>query len=254
MTVPPISKQVATLAKTNRQQDMPSEWKEAYGAAWFVIDETNNIIGRLNKPVFDLDSEEAEVVFLILFNSLSDIISAVYTLSSGWIRPCKIALRGALETIATAVTVHHDPKKMARFINNNLNIPGDVIGPAKEFFPDIGRLNGSLTTQWTHETFDSTARSIHETSKKLLLVPNVNSDSTKAYLNAFVEAAVLARYVGIGLEACFPNLVGDEIHFATDSSGKRLRKPAQSGLAIEMAVQARNSFKLCAGTPEVRGG
>jgi hypothetical protein len=243
MEAPPINKQVATLAKANRQQDMPSAWRDAYGAVWFVIDETNNIVGRLNKPVFDLDSEEAEVVFLMLFNSLSDIISAVYTLSSGWIRPCKIALRGALEIIATAVTVHHDPKKMARFINNRLGIPSEVIGPAKQFFPDIGHLNGALTNQWTHETYDSTARSIHEASKKLLLVPNVNSDSTKAYLNAFVEAAVLARYVGIGLEACFPNLAGDEIHFATDSSGNRLRKPAQSDSAIEMAVQARNSFR-----------
>ncbi len=243
MEAPPINKQVAMLAKANRQLDMPSAWRDAYGAVWFVINETNNIVGRLNKPVFDLDSEEAEVVFLMFFNGLSDIISAVYTLSSGWIRPGKIALRGALETIATAVTVHHDPKKMARFISNGLEIPSEVIGPAKQFFPGIGRLNGALTNQWTHETYDSTARSIHEASKKLLLVPNVNSDLTKAYLNAFVEAAVLARYVGIGLEACFPNLAGDEIHFATDLSGNRLRKPAQSNSAIQMAVQARNSFR-----------
>jgi hypothetical protein len=243
MTLPPINKQVAMLAKANRGQDMPLAFHDAYGAAWLTIDETNSIIGRLNKPVFELDAEEAEVVFLMLFNSLSDIICAVYTLSSGWIRPSITALRGALETIATAVTVHHSPEKMARFTSGKLEVPKEVIGPAKQFLPDIGRLNGALTEQWTHETYDSTARSIHEASGKLLLVPNINSDWLAIYLNTFVEATVLAQMVGIGLEICFPNLAGDEIHFAVDSSGRRSRSPAPSGDAIQIAVQARNSLR-----------
>ena len=84
MKIPALNKQVAMSAKANRTGDMPSAFQDAYGAAWFIIDETNSIIGKLNKPVFDLGSEEAEVVFLMLFNSLSDVICAVYTLSSGW--------------------------------------------------------------------------------------------------------------------------------------------------------------------------
>src|SRR4051794_37394815 len=111
-SMPPINLQVAQHARANREKEMPPEWGAAYDATWVVIEETNDIVGRLNKPVFDLDREEAEVVFLMLFNSLSDVISAVYTLTSGWIRPSKTALRGALETIATALTVHHDPAKM----------------------------------------------------------------------------------------------------------------------------------------------
>jgi hypothetical protein len=161
MTTPAINKQVAVSAKANRHGDMPPAFQDAYGAAWFSIDETNSIIGRLNKPVFELDSEEAEVIFLMLFNSLSDVICAVYTLSSGWIRPSVATLRAALETIATAVAVHHDSKKMSKFAASKLNVPGEVIGPTKQFFPDIGRLYGKLTEQWTHETYDSTARSIH---------------------------------------------------------------------------------------------
>jgi hypothetical protein len=243
MKIPALNKQVAMSAKANRTGDMPSAFQDAYGAAWFIIDETDSIIGKLNKPVFDLGSEEAEVVFLMLFNSLSDVICAVYTLSSGWIRPSVTALRGALETIATAMTVRHNPEKMVRFMSGKLVVPQEVITPAKQFFPDIGRLTGALTEQWTHETYDSTARSIHEASGKLLLVPNINSDWLPVYLNTFVEAAVLAQMVGIGLETCFPNLAGDEIHFAADSSGKRSRARAQSHDAIQIAVQARNDAR-----------
>ena len=169
-----------------------------------------------------------EVVFLMLFNALSDIVCAVYTLSSGWICPGKTTLRGALETIATAVTVHHDFAKMSKFMNGDLNVPGEVIGPAKQFLPNIGRLNGALTSQWTHETFDFTSRSIQHAHRKLSLVPDINSDWLGAYLNAFVEAAVLAQMVGVGLETCFPTSTDDEIHFATDLTGKRSRVRAQS--------------------------
>jgi hypothetical protein len=242
---PPLvlpDKQVAMAAKANRDH-MPLVFQDACGAAWITIDETNSIIARLNKPVFELDSEEAEAVFFMLFNSLSDVTCAVYTLSSGWIRPSVTALRGALETIATAVTVHHNPEKMVRYTSGKLEVPEDVITPAKQFFPDIGRLNGALTNQWTHETYDSTARSIHEASGKLLLVPNINSDWLPVYLNTFVEAAVLAQMVGIGLETCFPNLAGDEVHFAVDSSGHRSRTHARSDDAIQVAVHARNSVR-----------
>ncbi len=235
-------KQVAMSAKANRDH-MPLVFQDAYGAAWFIIEETNSIIGKLHKPVFELDSEEAEAVFLMLFNSLSDVTCAVYTLSSGWIRPSVTALRGALETIATAVIVHHNPEKMTRFTSGKLVVPGGVIKPAKQFLPSIGRLNGALTEQWTHETYDSTARSIHEASGQLLLVPNINSDWLPVYLNTLVEAAVLAQMVGIGLETCFPNLAGDEIHFAADSNGKRSRTHAQSDDAIQIAVHARNSVR-----------
>ena len=85
-------------AKANRDH-MPLVFQDAYGAAWFIIEETNSIIGKLHKPVFELDSEEAEAVFLMLFNSLSDVTCAVYTLSSGWIRPSVTALRGALRPL-----------------------------------------------------------------------------------------------------------------------------------------------------------
>jgi hypothetical protein len=147
VNVPPINQQVAIAAKANRQGAWPSEFEEAYGATWFTIDETNDVISRLNKSVFELDKEEAEVVFLTLFNGLSDIISAVYTLSSGWIRPSITALRGALETIATAMVVHHDRQRMARFIDGKLRIPDDILGQAKQFFPSIGPLYGALTNQ-----------------------------------------------------------------------------------------------------------
>jgi hypothetical protein len=184
--MPPINLQVAKHARANREKDMPQEWGTAYGATWLVIDETNDIAGRLNKPVFDLDKEDAEVVFLMLFNSLSDVICAVYTLSSGWIRPSKTVLRGALETIATALTVRHDGRKLQHFMGGGLNIPNDVMTPAKSHLPDIGRLYGMLSNQWVHETFDSTARSIHQEVGKLLLVP-VRTDTTYA-IEAIVEA------------------------------------------------------------------
>jgi hypothetical protein len=231
------------LAKANRQQAMPPAWEEAYGGTWFVIDESNNIIGRLNKRVFDLDKEELEVVFLMLFNSLSDIISAAYTLSSGWIRPSITALRGALETIATAMTIHHDPEKMARFMSGKLRIPDEVIRPAKQYLPDIGRLYGVLSSPWSHETFDSTSRSIHRDLSMLLLVPNIDSDWMKVYLNTFVEAAVLAQMVGVGLETCFPMLAGSEVHFAADSNGTRSQVRAASHEAIEIMIKARDSVQ-----------
>jgi hypothetical protein len=71
---------------------------------------------------------------------------------------------------------------------------------------------------------------------------NIESDSTKIYLNTFVEAAVLAQMVGIGLETCFPKLANDEIHFATVSTGDRFRIRADSHDAIQLAVNARNSL------------
>jgi hypothetical protein len=239
MNIPPINQQVALAAKANREQAWPSEFTEAYDATWFTIDESNDVIGRLNKSVFELDKEGSEVVFLMLFNGLSDIISAVYTLSSGWIRPSVTALRGALETIATAAVVHHDSEKMARFVDGKLRVPEDILRQAKQFFPSIGRLYGALTNQWTHETFDSTARSIHADLGKLLMVPTIGSENIKIYLNVFVEAAVLAQMVGIGLETCFPNLTGDEIHFSIGLNGERSRRAAPSSDAIRTAVQAR---------------
>lgn len=238
--IPRINQQVATAAKANREQDCSTEYAEAYGTAWFTIDETNNVIGKLNKPVFDLDKEEAEVVFLMLFNGLSDIISAVYTLSSGWIRPSVTTLRGALETIATAMVIHHDPQKMARFVDGQLKVPGEILGHSKRYFPSIGRLYDALTRQWTHETFDSTARSIHSNSRRLMMVPPIGTMNIRVYLNVFVEAAVLAQMVGIGLETCFPNLAGEEIHFFIGPNGERSRRIAPSSDAINIAVEARN--------------
>ena len=243
MNVPAINRQVALAAKANRQQAQPPEFEDAYGATWFVIEESNKVIGRLNKPVFDLDREENEAVFLMFFNSLSDIMSAVYTLSSGWVRPSITALRGALETIATATAIHHDADKMERFVKGKLNVTTQITGIAKQILPGIERLYGALTNQWTHETYDTTARSISRSSRQLLLIPEVEPENMSIYLNVFVEAAVLAQMVGIGLEACFPCLAGEEVHFTTGEDGKRYRLPAPSGEAIEIAVQARNAFQ-----------
>ncbi len=242
MSFPLINKQVALAAKNNRHRDQPPSFQEVYGATWFTINESNDIIGRLNKPVFDLDKEEAEIVFLMLFNCLSDIISAVYTLSSGWLRPSVTALRGALETIATATTINHDQQKMTRFIDGKLKIPDDVIAPSKQFLPSIGRLYGVLTNQWTHETFDSTARSINRANEQLTLIPEVNDENIKIYLNIFIESMTLAQMVGIALETCFPNLAGNEIHFSTGANGERSRTPAPSTNAMLIAVQARDSL------------
>lgn len=121
----------------------------------------NFLLGRLNKPVFDLDSEDAEVVFLMVFNGLSDMIAAVFTLTSGWIRPSVTTLRGATETIAAALVVHHDPNSMARFKSGKLKIPGDILGKSKHYLP-LAKLYSYLTEQLTHETYDSTARSINK--------------------------------------------------------------------------------------------
>lgn len=241
MNFPSINQQVAIAAKDNRQKAWPSAFQETYRATWFIIEETNDIIAKLNKPVFELDKEEAEVVFLMLFNSLSDIISAVYTLSSGWMRPSVTALRGALETIATATTIHHDSQKMARFMDGKLKIPGEILRPAKQFFPSIGRLYDALTDLWTHETFDATARSIHTASRRLMLVPEISAENMKIYLNVFVEAAVIAQMVGIGLETCFPNFLSNEIHFAKGLNGDRSRAPAPSTEAIQIAKRARDT-------------
>ena len=234
-----INNEVAAAATANRLRECASPFEDIYGAAWFAIEETNSIVGKLNKPVFDLDNEHAEVVFLMLFNSLSDIISGVYTLSSGWIRPSVTALRGALETVATAITIHHDPLKMTSFVEGKLDIPKSV-SSAKLFLPSIGRLYGALTGQWTHETFDTTARSIHGASRRLLLVPEMHPENTPIYSNVFVEAATLAQLVGIALETCFPGLSDGETHFAVDRHGKRVRSAAPSSKAIRLAVEARD--------------
>lgn len=246
--MPPINLEVAKQARANREKAMPEEWGTAYGATWLVVEEANGIVGRLNKPVFDLDKEEAEVVFLMLFNSLSDIISAVYTLTSGWIRPSKTSVRGALETIATAVTIHHDTAKMQKFIEKGLKIPQDVLASAAEHLPDIKRLYGTLSNQWAHETFDSTARSIHDEAGQLLLVPYPTAKTMPMYINAFVEVAVLAQIVGIALETCFPNLAGPDVHFRLEADGSRTRLASKSTDALQAIVEARELFKRASGS------
>lgn len=157
LNIPRINNAITKAARANRDRDHPSVFQEAYGAAWLTINESNEIIARLNKSVFILDNEQSEIVFLILFNCLSDIISAVYTMDSGWIRPSVIALRGALENIAIAIVIHHDARKMEKFKQGILKIPRDVIGPANEILPSVKRLYGLVTNQWTHETFDTIA-------------------------------------------------------------------------------------------------
>ncbi len=243
VSIPPINKQVALAAKANREGDWPPEFAEAYGATWMTINEVNDVIGRLNKPVFDLDSEDAEVVFLMLFNSLSDIMAAAYTLASGWIRPSVTTLRGATETVATAIVLHHDPKMMERFKSGKLKIPGDILGKSKQFLPSLTRLYSALTEQFTHETFDSTSRSINQELGELTLVPRICIEHLPVYLNIFVEVVCLAQMLGMAAEICFPGLSGVEIYFTTEADSISGRRTALSDEAIQVVVAARDRSK-----------
>ncbi len=236
-----INHQVALAAKANREGDWPPEFVDAYNAAWSTIDEVNDIIGRLNKPVFDLDKENLEIVFLMLFNSLSDIMAAVYTITSGWIRPSVTTLRGAIETIGTAVVVHHDPKMMEQFKAGKLKIPGDILRKSTQFLPSLARLYGALTKEFTHETFNSTSRSINLELGELMLIPRICIELLPLYLNVFVEAVCLTQMLGIALEICFPGLTGVDTYFAAGSDGTRCRRPALSDEAIKVVVAARES-------------
>ena len=239
MGVPPINQQVAFAAKANREGDWPPEFKDAYGAAWATIDEANNVIGRLNKAVFDLDKEDAEIVFLMLFNSLSDVIGAVYTLTSGWIRPSVMTLRGALETVGTAIVVHHDVKIMEQFKTGKLKIPGPVIARAKQFFPSLPRLYSALTEQFTHETFDTTSRSINKELGQLVLIPRIDFEHLPVYLNVLVEAICLTQILGMAAEICFPGLAGADTYYVVGLDDARRRQPVLSDEALKIAVAAR---------------
>jgi hypothetical protein len=241
--IPPINQQVAFAAKASREGDWPAEFIEAYNAAWATIDEVNNVIGRLNKPVFDLDKEDAEIVFLMFFNSLSDVIGAVYTLTSGWIRPSVMTLRGALETMATAIVLHHKPDMMMQFKSGNLKIPGPVLAMSKKFFPSLPRLYSALTEQFTHETFDTTARSINEPLGQLMLIPKIDLEHLPVYLNVFVECICLTQMLGMAAETCFPELAGSDTYYTLEPNNARRRRQALSDEALQRAVAARESAR-----------
>jgi len=175
----------------------------------------------------------------MLFNSLSDIIAAVYTLTSGWIRPSVTALRGAIETVGTAIVVHHDSEMMERFKAGKLEIPGHILGKSKHFLPSLPRLYSALTKQFTHETFDSTSRSINQELGELTLIPRICAENLPVYLNVFVETVCLAQMLGMAAEICFPGLAGADTYFTVGAEGTRCRRAALSDEAIKMVVAAR---------------
>ena len=222
----------------NRSAYQEPVWRYTRQAIWSAINEVENVLGRLNAPVFQLDSEDAEVVFLMLYNCLSDSISAMYTLESGWIRPSVTALRGATETLTTAVAVHHNIKLMKLFREKKLKVP-TTVHAAERHLPSIQRLYKELTNEWTHETFDSTARSIHYGTNDIRLVPQICEDRLPIYMNVAVEAIILLQMIGQGAEICFPKLVPESPYFATEN-GVRIRKPVHSDGLLRITLEGRD--------------
>jgi hypothetical protein len=239
----PMPKRIVMAAKQNRERCIDF-WGESLVDAWVTLEEANLILTRLKTTVFERDSEPSEAVLLMLFNALSDLTSAIYNLESGWTRPAVITMRGAVETLAVAVTIHHDPDKMARFVDHKF--PNDTFyqpkarNDAEKYLPGIKGLYEHLSNEWSHETYATTPRLLDKETSEISLVPALHESNVGMNLNQLLFVVTIAYWIGLAGEICFPG-IGEEIHWIT-RDGDRMRQ--QTSLAAKATYSIRKTLNF----------
>lgn len=228
---------------------------------WLVVfDSTAALMNIVEKIDVEKLPEKEFACMLIMTNCLVDAHSAYHSMRAGFHRAAAITSRGMLENMALAIAIKGDESDFVfeSYKKGKYHVP-NAVGPAKEFFPQVGKLYGVLTNVFTHEPYETIGRafSMQGTTTILHLVPPVGRDNFLVQYTLIVNLGMLISTMGQAFEWTFANFFDPEVFWEKIGEKNLQQKDAPSFQAIREMTK-KYEEKLNDGTsknpPNVKPG